>query len=589
VAATAWLNVPAARAQATSAALILPTQGRPVFVEPGGVIQLVAIVPEEQAAGPFEAALVSNGFPSHRHTLTLPPDAAERLMRGEPQNLPLPEGVPLQTYDLVLRAGATEVVARHGVAVGRFGGRVRLVHLSDMNVGDIGVPAFDERLIDEINLAAPTLIVATGDYFDATAGQGATDWDALSEFFARFDAPVLMACGDHDDIAQYSRVASPSAIGVVDVGAWRGLVLLDHARHPADEDSQQLAWVEQQIAESRRPTFIVGHHEPPGLMRHWLSQGMLTQQVARGRVAAWFAGGHSDWDGRVLRRWMEAAAPAAYIRTHQSSPGAAEGAEGVSHYRIVDMERGLASLPHQPTQALAGAPPSTPVGRLGLTFEGPNDGSAEQVVLTAVNNLPHRLDGLSARVLVKRNGSAPPWCMGAEMGQVVSFGRLWECRVTFDLPDKGARRIVVGVGPMPGSAAVRIDFDAPATLRFVSNATPDGVRYQSCLDRPMVFLSHSGEETLDVMPRIRLDGSAIAYRPVDREGPFALAYRIRLTPETIVPLELDLSAVRVGDGLRELQVYVSQGPAMWPICRAVSIVVEQAADASAVQTAAAGG
>ncbi len=625
------LHAGVAGGQVMGPTLISPAQGRPVFVAPGGTLQIVAVVPEEHAAGPFELAIVSDRFPSHRHTLELPPDAGQRLLRGEPQALALPEGVPMQTYNLMLRAGGIEAVARHSVAVGSFDEPLRLVHLSDMSIGDVAAPAFDQRLIDEINLAAPALIVATGDYFDATAGQSPTDWDKLSQFFARFEAPVLMACGDHDDIAQYSRVASPSAIGSVEIGPWRGLVLLDHARHPANQDAQQMSWAEHQLADAARPTFIVGHHEPPGLMRHWLSQGALTQQVQRGRIAAWFAGGHTDWDGRVLRRWAEAAAPALYVRTHQSSPAAVEGAEGVSHYRIVDLDNGRATLLHQPADAaLRGAPPSTPVGRLGVTFEGPNDGSAEQVIFTAVNNLPHRLDRLSVRVLVKRSGSAAPWCIGAEMGQVVSFGRLWECRVHFDLPDKGARRIVVGVGPMPAAEDVRVDFDAPSTLRFASKRTADGVEYQSCLDQPMVFVSRAGRpeatavqpvregqpgaaavqpvregqpgaaaaqpeaaavqpeaaavQPVEIMPRVRLDGSPIAYRPVDREGPFALAYRIQLTPGAIVPLELDLSAVRVNPGLRELQVYLSHGPATWPISRAVSILVQ---DDPAVQTASA--
>ena len=44
----------------------------------------------------------------------------------------------------------------------------------------------------------------------------------------RLDAPALLACGDHDDMTLYSKYVAPSPIGVVDLGRFRGVVLLDH-------------------------------------------------------------------------------------------------------------------------------------------------------------------------------------------------------------------------------------------------------------------------------------------------------------------------------------------------------------------------
>lgn len=558
-------------APAQDASLLLsPTQGRPVFVKPGSALELVALVTDVDASLTPQVTLVSRSFPPHRHPLETPADASAKLLAGAPQYLQIPEDIPQQTYDLEVRFGRVELVGRHCVAVGEVGRRVRIVHLSDMNVGDLGAPDFDQRLIDEINLVSPTLVIATGDYLDASASEPEAGWSRLSEFLAKLDAPTLMACGDHDDLEHYSRIAAPSAIGTVEVGPYRGIVLMDHSRHAIEQDEQQIAWAEHLLRDPNS-LFIVSHNESPGLARHWLNNGQFERRLGPGGVLVWFTGGHRDWDPAEFRRRDVAAASTVFVRTHQSSTASLEGAAGVSHYRIVDLVDARVEIPRERT-AVQAAPPSIPVGRINTVFHTRNDGLSGRVAFSVTNNLPYRVDRLSVRVLVQRSDAQPPWCRGAELAQVVSFGRIWECRVTFDLADKSSRRVVVGTGPKPADDSIRVEFDLPAVVELESRVTDEGVAYLSSALEPLIFISNSGRQPIEVMPRIRLDGSTIAYRPIDGDASFAMAYRLRLKRDEIVPIQLDLSALRVRPGRRELQVYFTHRSAWAPFTTPLEIV-----------------
>ncbi|MCH7872267.1 MAG: metallophosphoesterase, partial [Planctomycetes bacterium] len=540
------------------------------------MLELVALVPGASPTAVPEITLVSRGFPPHRHSLHTQAESAAKLLAGEPQYPQVPKDIPRQTYDLEIRFAGVTLTARHAVAIGEVGQRVRIVHLSDMNVGDIGAPDFDARLIDEINLVSPTLVVATGDYLDAGAGESDSGWQRLSDYFAKLEAPVLMACGDRDDIAWFSRVAAPSAIGTIQVGRYRGIIMMDHSGHPIERDAQQIDWVEN-LLDDAGDTFLVSHNESPGLARHWLVSGMLERRLTGGGVLAWFSGGHRDWDEDEYRRRARTAPRTVFVRTHQASSAALEGALGISHYSIVDFVDGRVVLPQEHGPSAASAPPSIAAGRINAVFHTSNDGSARQVALTVTNNLPYPVDHLSLRVLVRRDDARPPWCRGAELSQIVSFGRLWECRVTFDLPDRGARRIVIGTGEPPPVDSIRVEFDLPTRVAFESRVTDEGVPYQSSAVEPLVFISQPGEEAIEVMPRFRLDGSTIAYRPIDADGPFATAYRLSLKPDEIVALQLDFSALRVRPGRRSLQVYFTHRQAWAPVTQPFVIAVEPAA------------
>ncbi len=564
---------PDASGEPATAGLIAPTLGRPVFVEPGGALRIVACIPN--ATGPAEVDLVRTGPPEQRYRLECEPDAAASLAAGQPLRLRVPLAVPRQTYDLDVRCSGARLVGRHCVAVGRVGRALRVVHLANMNVGDVGAPQIDPRLIDEVNLLAPTLIVATGDFLDATHTDPSTGWRQLVDYVSRFDAPIVMACGDHDDIEQYGRHVAPSPIGLIDVGPHRCLILFDQPLVPIHENPEQLHWVERVLAQPGFDgmTVVVTHDDCPNLLRYWQQQGILARMIRAGRVGLWFAGGHRDWDGRAFGELIAAASPMVYLRTHQSSPARREGATGTSHYRVVDVADDRVIL-LQDTPG-PGVPASTPVGRLMAALDGPNDGSQTRLSFSAVNNLPYRLDDLALRLRLRKVEGYTPWCHGARLEQVIDLGTVCEYRVRFDLPDKGALQAAVGSGPQPALPALEVRFQTEDTFRLTQHVTTEGLAYLSLASgTPVIHVRNNGDQAAAVSPLVRLDGDPLAYRPLEANSRFATAYRLHLQPGETVSLQLDMAAIRVAPGRRELQVYLNGPAVVVPFCHALDVVVD---------------
>lgn len=559
-----------------SARILAPTLGRPTFVEPGGVLEVVA-----QVADGFvveSAHLSRRGAPWLRRPLAQDAGSDAAAAGGQPIRLRVPPDAPDGVYDLELRGGAATLTSRHCVAVGRVGTRVRLVHLSNMNLGDPSAPLPDRRLIEEINLLSPTLVICTGDYLDALHPDPRAGWEGLIDFLTEIDAPLLMACGDHDDIEHFSRHVAPSPIGELRVGPYRALVLYDHMLAPILTDEAQVRWVESVLGRpgDARMTWIVTHGDAPNLLRRWRAQQTLSQNVAASRLGLWLAGGHRDWNGEYADELLHAA-PMLYIRTHQASTAVRDGAAGVSHYRVIDVQDGRVVIPaEQP--ASDPLPPSMGVGRLAVQYHDANDGGRDRVRFTAVNGWGMRLDGLAARIRVRKSGSEPPWCLGGRLEQAIDAGGFWECRVGFDLPDKGAATILVGVGPRPPEPAMRVRFEAPAQMAFVDRVTPDGVPYQSAVNQAADVLVHNaGPSAAAFVPVVRLDGDPLAYAIVGEHEAYATGYRLTLAPGQTARLRLDLSAIRVRPGRRELQVHLRAGEADVPICHAIHVTTAGAA------------
>ncbi len=564
----AFCALAAAAAPAADLQFITPTQGRPVFVAPG--TSFVAVADLAGATNGLRAELVARTNPPHYHPLIIAPPTTGNAGSTELQ-LSVPADVPEQTYDLKLTTARGPLVARHAVAVQRLTHRLRLVHLSNMNVGDVGAPHFDQRLVDEINLLAPTLIVATGDYLDVTHPNPPEGWQDLADFLARFDAPCVAACGDHDDLTLYTQYLAPSPIGTVGVGSCQVLLLYDVPGRPIYSDESQIHWVEQQLGQrGPRLRLVVSHDQRPNLLSYWQEQGMLQRMIKTGRLGLWLAGGHRDWDGVECRDLIAAAAPLLYARTHQSSTVTQDGAEGISHYRIIDLDRERAIV--YGTELADDRHASLPVGRIELSYDGPNDGTRSRVAFNALSTHPFRLPNLQARLLLRRAGGARPWCRGARLVRLVDLGRYWECRVEFDLPDKGAVRVVAGTGTPPELPQLDVSFDMPARVTLVPRGAGDE-RYLSAADWVgIVHVHNRGSASADVSPLIRLDGQTVAYRVVNEPGPFATAYKLRLGPQQTLALQLDLSAGRFAPGRRELQVYLSGLPAQLPVCQPLELV-----------------
>lgn len=554
--------------------VLSPTLGRPAFAEPGERLRIVAHLPED-ARGP-EFHLTRGGARPMRIPLEIEGAELERLRTGGAAALRVPPRTLEGTYDLELRWAGGSAVEPHCVAVARVGRDLRIVHLSNINIGDRGAPEFDPRLIDEINLLAPTLIVATGDYVDATCENPAAAWRRLVECFRAFDAPIVLACGDHDDFALYSQYVAPSPVGLTAVGPHRVLTLLDHGLAPIAQDAEQLRWIDSALAIPGFDglTVVLAHSEFPGLLREWQQRGVLSRMIQSGHLALWFAGGHRDWDGREYRELIDAAAPLLYLRTQQSSSAVREGASGVSHYRIVDVSGNRVYMPADAATE-PGVPPSLPTGRLSANVRGRNDASESVLTVSAVNNHPFRLDGLAVRLRLRKEADAPPWCHGGRIERLADAGDAWEFRVRFDLPDKGAARIVAGVGPEPPGQKLAVGFELAAVLRARRQYTSDGVSYLTAANTSTrITVTNTGTAPAEVSPLVRLDGDLLAYHLANSDGPYLTARPLRLEPGQAAALQLDLSALRVAPGRRELQVYLPGDAAEVPACYPLEVRIE---------------
>ena len=570
--ATAWATEPAPPAAdspaAPSSVLLSPTLGRPVFVEPGATFEALAQVAE--AAGPVTVKLISTSAPAVTRSLPLPPDLESSIADGRPLLLRVPADLPERTYDLEITFGASHLVGRHCVAVRRLGPQIRIVHLSNMNIGDLTAPDFDQRLIAEVNLVAPDLIIASGDFVDRTAENPGALWERLPEFFSLFDAPAFIACGDHDDLQQYSKHVAVNPIGSVELGFLRGFAIYDRPSRPISDDPGQQQWLERALTApgDERLKFVVAHDDRPNLLLQWRKRGVLPKMISSTRLGLWISGSHRDWDGVEYADIVRQAAPLMYVRTHQSSTATRDGATGVSHFRVLDVTNERVAAPGWNSADVA--PPSLPTGLLTCTSECP----AENVVaVTVANNHAFRINGLQARVLVPGVPEARPWCLGAELVSSHMIDGVWDCRLRFDVPDKGTARAVVGSGSTPLPPRFTVRFDMPTVLRLTPQQTPEGLEYASAANvNALIYITNSGAVDADFTPLLRLDGDTLSYKVMEEPGPPALAYRLHLPPEGSVTLQPDLSALRTTPGRRELQVYLTGLPALAPACQPLTVI-----------------
>lgn len=549
-------------AAATPPAIIAPTQGRPVFVTPGGRLEVTVTAGDVGDATPSFKLVSRHPFV---HEVPLVPDSADAPGPAPAVcALPIPADIPQQTYDLVVTWGDASTTAPHAVAVQQVGRRVRLVHLSNFNVGSVAAPDFDQRLVAEVNLLAPTLLIVTGDVLDATHPDPDAGWRDFAAYLAAFDAPAVVACGDHDDLSRYSKYMAPSPVGAVTVGGYEIVVLYDLPARPISDDVDQIQWVESHFGQ-RGPDvrIMVSHDDRPNLLAYWQAANTLEREISAGRVGLWFVGGHRDWDGEQYAALLGAAPRLLYLRTHQASTATAGGAEGISHYRIVDLAGLDVSLPGlDPAARVA---PSLTVGKLQLDTTGNATPTTPTARVTAANLHAFTLDDLETTVAVAKQGTTQPSVRGATLVGLVDVGTEWFCRVRFDLPDKASRRIVVGYDATGTPDDVQVRFEGPSVLTIAEGGDAADTVYVRAADWPgTIELENRGAETRVVSPLIRLDGETLAYRVVAQPGPFAVQYRLRLAPGATLALQPDLSAVRVETGRRTLQVYVQDGAAQYP-------------------------
>jgi hypothetical protein len=335
------------------------------------------------------------------------------------------------------------------------------VHLSNMNVGDLTAPQFDERLPDELNLLAPEFIIATGDYTEwARARDDAASWIAVLEYFGRFEAPVFMLCGQHDHEASFSRFVAKDPIGVIDYGGYHGLLLLDHPGNPIEQDYSQLQWIESDLKRNKPKffSFIACNSDELGLIDVWREAGKLAQLVEDNKLKMFITGGSCDWDYREFAAKLRDIPGVEYVRTHQSSTALRDRATGVSHYRVIEVDGDKVSTVYADDTATERLAHSIPAGKLRVYYDAPNDGSSHRVTATILNALNRGFKDTRVWLRVAKTPGQPAPSVGrGRLVTALDAGSHWACEVRIDLPDKGAVKVCAASLPDEIVPALPID------------------------------------------------------------------------------------------------------------------------------------
>ncbi|MBK8915968.1 MAG: metallophosphoesterase [Phycisphaerales bacterium] len=536
--------------------IIWPSQGRPLFTTRDTEITIIAELPEGAAA---TAALERGGPAAQRVELSAVQDAAgadaSRL------RFTVPADTPQQTWDLVLSVGGRTARARSAVAVRDDLSRIRVVHVSDLNLGAIGAPQIDPRLLDEINLLGPTLVLLTGDLVDITHDDPAAGWDELSAALARLDAPIVAACGEHDDLAQFGRCLAPGPVGSVEVGPHRVLVLYDVPQRPIALDVEQCEWAGAALARSRGRglTMVLSHSRSAGFLQTLVDADRHRDLLANGRVGLWFLGGSDPGEHPLA----EAVAPTCLVQTPPASALGRSGAGSEPRFRVLDIAgTRVSGVREEGGRVVAGD--AWPVGRLSVRSDSPPDGSASVVRLLATNNHPFRVEGLRRRIALRADGDSAPWVRGATLLQSARSGNVWQVDLGWSLPDKGAARIVVGTGAAPPDSEPVVRFDIPA--RITLEALSDGGYCVPAATGGTVWLRNAQEREVRITPLLMLDAATVAYSVAGVEGGPATAYQLTLAAGQQIALKPAWATGRVRPGGRELQVYLRGGEWWSPIC-----------------------
>ncbi|MFQ5429166.1 MAG: metallophosphoesterase family protein, partial [Phycisphaerae bacterium] len=532
-----------------------PSQGRPIFRTPGETFYFVMKLPSE-VKGSVEISLhhalePGVAFPLRAKTPMSHVGAYSHLL------LEIGEEVPPSLYDLAVKTDSTTYYSRRSVkVVDGYKDRFRFVHLSNMNIGDLTAPDFDEMLPREINLLAPEFIVATGDYTEwARALDDASSWVRVLKYFEKFNAPVYMVCGSHDHGASFTEFVASKPMDVIDYGNYHGLLLLDHAANPIDQDFAQIEWVDRDLKKNRRKrmNFIVGNSDELGLIDVWRERGNIEEFVRAHKIGLYIAGGSTDWDYREFAEKLKGLDDLQFVRTHESSTCMRDRATGFSHYRVIEIDGDKVSYTYAQETNREDLQYSIPSGRLRAYFDAPNDGTSPRVVATIQNALNQAFDRAEIWLRVaKKPGVTKPTVAPGRVIRVLDAGDHWACQVGYDLPDKGAVRIMAAADPsvVPPKMPIRVTLAGDRLWRFAPKTTSFGLTYYESDATARISLTNASKSARTCWPVVRVNGAKLH---LDR----ARAPRLPLTlqPGETLDVPLVVSLRRVSPGSHKLQVY----------------------------------
>ncbi len=551
---------PAVKEEAPFAVVQEPSQGRPIFIIPGETFFFVMRLAPD-VTGDVSFSLQHALEPSIRTRLkaTTPPAYVDEYCKLV---LMIPADTHPGLYDVEVRTPTTTHYSRRCIrVVDAFKTKFRFVHLSNMNVGDLAAPDFDEMLPPEINLLAPEFIIATGDYTEwSNIMDDASSWLRVLRFFEKFNATVILLCGAHDHQASFTRLVASQMMGPLDYGNYHGLLLLDHPGNPIDQDYEQLLWVQTDLKRSRNKqfNFIATNSDELALLDIWRENGKLDQFIRDNRIKLFITGGSSDWDFREFADKLKGLDDFHFIRTHQSSTSLRDLATGFSHYRVIEVDGSEVSYTYPNDNAREKAQHSIPTGRLRTFFDGPNDGTANRLIATVQNALNQSFDEVHLWLrLAKGPGNTKPAVAPGRIAQVLDAGSYWACDVVVDIPEKGGVKVMAASNPaaIPPEPPIDVHLQGPTQWAFTAKKTNFGMSYHTSDAEVGLRLTNNGKNVQTCWPVVRINGAQL--HP-DRTACPRLP--LILEPGKTVEVPLVLNLRRVSPGKHTLHVYFLEDP-----------------------------
>ncbi len=549
-------------------AIIKPTQGRPIIVKPE---QSFYFIFQFKSKGKLDvpqvkAILVSSICPDYKIPLISVSPPVIMQMKHIVMLLKAPVLTPEGVYDLYVDLGiGYQIVPRAVKVVKEFKKKFRFVHLSNMNIGLPTAPDFDERLIDEINLLGPEFIIATGDFF-ASPEEG--DWKRLAEFFAKFNAPCYILCGDMDNIGEYTKYISPNLTDTFDYGGYHFFLMMDTSYRKVEEDKGQLQAIVDDLTlygKSAIMSFLVGNRESLGIIDGLRAIGKSPEIVFKeGKVRAIICGGSSDWDYHEYADKLKGLEGLEYIRTAQSSTCMKYGGDGVSRYRVIEVNG--TELDYIYPAGEEKIQYSIPVGGLRIYRFGANDWTEDTGRVVILNTLRKSFD--DCRVIFNLRGRDPKnvYLKNCQKVQVFEGGGGKLTVVAgVNVVERSAIQVLATTNEMVAKRydklPVKFDVSLPTKLTFTRRIGSNGITYMQADEKIPFTVRNLSDMSVRVSLQVSISGQAVIIKdPTDPSTIDFTGQEIEIEGNSSKNLMIIPLLKSVSGGKCHLQIYCTNDP-----------------------------
>ncbi len=451
-------------ADANEAEIVAPAFGRPAIVAPGESFNIDVLT---DGAAPTAVELVSSRHQDHRYALAVSNDPAASvgssatIENGGMHRLraKVETSVPEGQYDLVVSHGERSATRAHCVSVRRLGARLRVVVIGSIGVGEPCIPRFDSRLVNDINLRGPQVVVLLGGYVASTAANANVEWERLRGELRRIDAAVVAACGAADPLEDFSREFGPSPIGATAIGPHRIVVAYDPPADALSQNSAQRDWLRGVLTTDagspKGALLLVGPRaESSDFVRSLVGASptpTTRRSAGEGAVAAQSLADGGGLTGLLTWVIADSAAVSAPSLAPASHLALVRAIPAMPGCRTLD-SAGFSILDFGPSPGGEWRAELTQaqVGELAIDFEMSNDGTVLQLPTRVINRTDRVVEGVVFRARVaKADAGMRPWAVGGRLIGLADHHEFWEATVSADVPAHAAIRVVVGSGEKP--------------------------------------------------------------------------------------------------------------------------------------------